>query len=1419
MDSSTNVDSSNKGFDDWRIRDEAARILDQRQSFLPAADKVKSLTGKGPGRGKRQSVLDTLPLATADAFKVEASLKFLKSKKSNIVHAAFSAAATSVLRSLLRKAQGENDEEKSTDDEDDDGSINNLPSCLTDRNRISELRQSSFVRSLENKEWAKKRSVASDPSITAPSASGPKRGRKRKAESNPPDAPDPKQPVSETGKGDAAKKQAAEQAMAEKVSSTIVAPKKFTRNTPASSAAALDHRFTNSRAILCAAGNLVMAKLTPDLPGHELEPNDVPQKKKHTVNLGAVLVDANVYSQRAIAIALNAAQRAKLRYKYRKENARYKDENSVFPNEDPARHYMQIPNLFGWRENGGKASPWTDFAFKEDDCIPYRPNKVALTDAWSGFCKDRLQAIVENGGNALYHDMQWSSRHARLANFLNTLKEPGLSDEKTKKESSFGPHLIVTMQPDTVKFAQEFYDMRSSVRLVLDRYDEEDNKLRCLLYQGQKEERRKLRKHFSSAAGLATAPFHVIVVSYTDFLQDYLHFCQVPFEVVILDDGASWMAASHGDPNSTLATVEKGIWSGHQHVGLAGTFGGGDGAPSIKWDFDSEEITESALKDACLGLTCRNRVMTASQLVSEHRMSVELLPISGVVSFLVPFFSSVVQEEWDRSNIAKDAESMQHFRRLVARSMVVHHEDSPVRDMHELAISALEGQMGFTERFGDPITPGFISDEDFVSAEKVTFSRRACLSWLGSKSVDWLRYELGKADFGHILDAMKTSTRHGHFCEEITTASSTTSSGVTGQVSGTMAYRLAVCCVRHFGSQQGLAQHISAQHAPPGTWLCRTCGSDCITSQARTHHERTCGQPTNGSSGEPGGSVGANPTVGQGPKSSAKKKSQRTVTSTQQGGVSAEEKDPDGSLRVPGYRGVWVNKQGKHFIKVDGTRYAGNGGDVLLFDSNDGAARKYDAILSERASETQTLELNFKTDGKRNIYEDATSSTASGLGGSAANVVPLLSVINIKDLPPDVKPLLRDPRQTSRTGGNSKRHVYAYRGVCRQARKGHDRWQSQISFMGVNHYLGTFDSEWDAAAIYAWAHLILYGDEATKQAQKEGEEAAAAYEQEKKDIAAGKIPEPPPKPEKKKKQAQRKKPEPTKSPKKTKPTKVENAATATIEPKVEVVKKRKTKSKDPPVAAKNPKTDTKTAKEEKEAMNATLSLGAVKTPVLGKRGAFSGLSIGELESMVSLRIQAARGVSYCVGDLKAAASAAIEAARPSLPIRDSRGKSPLGAAMLAGLPHSLGWSLEDFVETNVEDEALAMTAVQVLAAEYDDGGVNEKFRSLMQGTICVLGRATERMARQFRELAGTSIVLGCGIGELDCHVGGIPGTCSSEAACIRYTGGEYHLCCLSDQDVVTLNGQRISTGMEWVALGHNDVCSIGPRVFVFLLPK
>ena len=175
--------------------------------------------------------------------------------------------------------------------------------------------------------------------------------------------------------------------------------------------------------------------------------------------------------------------------------------------------------------------------------------------------------------------------------------------------------------------------------------------------------------------------------------------------------------------------------------------------------------------------------------------------------------------------------------------------------------------------------PEVVPDDVFVADGKINFSRRNALSWLGPRESSWLRYELGKSQLQHILDSMKISNRHGHFCEEICSASSTTSSGATGQVAGTMAYRLAIRCGRHFGSEQGLRQHVSALHAPAGTWLCRTCGNDCITSQARTHHERSCGTP-GGATGTPtggdqqalgggggSGGVGATPTVGQGSSS------------------------------------------------------------------------------------------------------------------------------------------------------------------------------------------------------------------------------------------------------------------------------------------------------------------------------------------------------------------------------------------------------------------------------------------------------------------------------------------------------------------------------------------------------------------------
>jgi hypothetical protein len=893
------------------------------------------------------------------------------------------------------------------------------------------------------------------------------------------------------------------------------------------------------------------------------------------------------------------------------------------------------------------------------------------------------------------------------------------------------------------------------------------------------------------------------------------------------------MAVSQGDPNSTLGSLwEQAIWSTKDHyTGLAGTM-----TTATPWDFQmkdwSEHVNEpdnAAIKEAYIGLTARHRILTASKMYIEQRSSVDLLPVSGVVNFLAPHFAAVVREEWDRSNISKDANSMDHFRCLIAHYTIVHapHATTPDTTMLDLALRALQGDLPTTQHDSDPsqdLAPEEITENDFIEDEKVTLSRRACLSWLGQRR-SYLRYELGKADFVPIFEAMKVSNKCGHYCEEISTASSMTASGALGQVVGTMAFRNAVRCGRHFSSEQGLRQHISAQHAPPGTWLCRTCGADCVTSQARTHHERFCGQST----GESSRNEGA-PSVGQGgPKSGVgkKKKSPRDANNGQNGAKPQDEKDSDGSFRVPGYRGVWVTKAGKHFIKVDGKRFGEKENDTKLFDTIDEAAKKYDEITREKDKDGKA-ELNFRPDGSRIVYEDAKSTTASGVGGSAANVVPLLSVININDLPPHIKPLLRDPRQTSRTGGNSKRHVYAYRGVCRQARKGHDRWQSQISFMGVNHYLGTFDSEWDAAAIYAWAHLILYGEEATRQAQKEGEEAAAAYEQEKKDIAAGKIPEPPPKPEKKnvvkKKVSEEKAVMPKKDPKlKVSPAKKKQQESEAASgetgggvKKTEKVVGKKRKLSLPDTKPAEKKARVSNMKAEREMLMAVVSKGVTKTPVLGPREAFESLDDSVLRKMVSIRLQAVRSRPDSLSYPDNFPSPSNEALRSCVPFRNLDGLDPVGAAMLVGIPSSRGWSLPDFITDNGIENDFSM--VQILAAEYDDEGLNEKFMSVIQGSFCIIGQASKKMIRQFQEIGGGNVAMGSGCGALDCHIGGAPGACSSQAASIRYDGDVFRFACLNDDDVVTLNGKRLKQGGPGEALYNYDVCSVGSRVFAFLLP-
>jgi hypothetical protein len=917
----------------WRLRDTAEQLLAARRQVVSVDAEAPSPLSSGHHHHHHK----TKKMHLSANMDPQTSLARIQRDKAVTVQVAFHAAGTAVLEALQSpEYTGNNSNNNNTNNDAVDPAA--VPSSVEQWNQWQEMRIKSLERSHENKEYTKKKGAKVDVDLDQhehqqnqdqqdqdqqheqQQQQHEKKKVTIKAEG---DSTEPTTTTTTTItkdkrsssissiKSDSSKKQGtASTATTSTTTTTSSGSKaaavssdgpKFTRNTPASSAAALDFRFNSSRAILCAAGNLAFEALTPPLSGHDVDVLCVPQNPSHkkgnalvttaaaattlpdatastattttttssaAVNMGAVVVEAQTLAQRTISVAQNAVHRSAMRYQYRKDNARYDCDDKDF---------LHVPNPFAWKPKnaanndshgggGGSTSSSGGNTTDEDDdqsdnamdveekgvlaslqvrgAIPHRPNRNAITDTWKSLCLPRFLAVLRKGaGHAVYHDVQWSDRHGRIADLLRALT--GANDSANgngsdkEDNSNMGPHLIVTTQPDVTRFAQEFHDMSNHVRLVT---TNESKSLNVMAYSGSKKRRRNLRRYFSKGTGLPEAPFHVIVTSYASFLEDYFHFCQLPFEVVVLDDGVSWMAAAQGDQNSAIGSIWDGaIWSKNDHqVGLAGT-------TFKQWDYSRDKLPEATIfKEAWIGLTARHRVMTSSTLRIQQRQSLDLVPVSGLVDFVAPHFSDVVREEWDRSKIASDSSSMEHFRQLMARSTVVHHPDSPETDTHTLALLALNGNLPSSHRFQDAAVPRVLSEDEFISKGMVAFSRRFCLMWLGPPEQSWLRYELGNTSVKHILDAMKVTNNHGAVCEEITTASSTTSSGATGQVAGTMAYRLAVRCGRHFGSEQGLRQHISALHAPPGTWLCRTCASDCVTSQARTHHERSCGQSSSG---------------------------------------------------------------------------------------------------------------------------------------------------------------------------------------------------------------------------------------------------------------------------------------------------------------------------------------------------------------------------------------------------------------------------------------------------------------------------------------------------------------------------------------------------------------------------------------------
>ena len=211
----------------------------------------------------------------------------------------------------------------------------------------------------------------------------------------------------------------------------------------------------------------------------------------------------------------------------------------------------------------------------------------------------------------------------------------------------------------------------------------------------------------------------------------------------------------------------------------------------------------------------------------------------------------------------------------------------------------------------------------------------------------------------------------------------------------------------------------------------------------------------------------------------------------------------------------------------------------------------------------------------------------------------------------------------------------------------------------------------------------------------------------------------------------------------------------------------------------------------------------------------------DLEEYAATRIVAARTHGYCVTELSIPAPVKDEL-RPCTPWSST--KRPEGCAVLYGLSSALfGWDPQAHIAKNFfGSETEANLATSSLVFEFGPGGENEKFRSVVQGPSCVIGSASMQTRRAYESLGLGTAPVGGPVGSIDCHIGGTPRCCSEFAACIRYhptaSVGNFQFSALSDDDLVTMNGQRVTPDMGCFPLFNEDVCTVGCRVFVFLLP-
>lgn len=311
----------------------------------------------------------------------------------------------------------------------------------------------------------------------------------------------------------------------------------------------------------------------------------------------------------------------------------------------------------------------------------------------------------------------------------------------------------------------------------------------------------------------------------------------------------------------------------------------------------------------------------------------------------------------------------------------------------------------------------------------------------------------------------------------------------------------------------------------------------------------------------------------------------------------------------------------------------------------------------------------------------------------------------------------------------------------------------------------------------AWAHLILYGEDATKKAQEEGEIAVATYEQEQKDIADGKIPAPLPSKTKKKKAA----------------TKTSTATSTKGRGRKKVEKSTIVRS---------------SSKKD-------LSFLEDMKPTYSKMSnSFQGMKVTSdkdddalimevLPRILASRQKETRGSSYCV------------------PVSKLTTKFPTGCALLLGLSSvDFGWNLESFYRSTQHIARGNEDAMRfLLKSEFDEDGMNTRFRTIVKGFPCFIGKASKHTEEAASTLGFYGAGLGGTIGDVDCNIGGIDGSCSEMAAVISYSQEEnsFQFTACGTEDLISVNGEKVDSSGGSISIGNKAICSIGSRVFMFIL--